>query len=203
MVSIKKLSLHENVTSNLYNTPMSNTLVRDALVLSAAVIGGFFAFTNREAIYELAGFHPQDLAQAAPESAAVVQIAPAVATGRFSTIPKAQDGHFWTEARINDKTQIKFLVDTGASIVALTTADARQIGLSPKTMTYDKPLNTAAGKVMAASVELGRVTVGNVTVYNVRAVVIPKGLSHSLLGMSYLGQVRKLEISSTELVLRQ
>lgn len=182
---------------------MSNTLVRDALVLGTAVIGGFFALTNREAIYEFTGFHPQDLVKSEPDSAHVARVKPAVATGEFSTILKANDGHFWTQAQVNDEAQIKFLVDTGASIVALTMADARQIGLSPETMTYDKPLNTAAGQVMAAAVELGNVTVGNVTVYNVRAVVIPKGLSHSLLGMSYLGQVRKLEISSTELVLRQ
>ena len=184
---------------------MSNDLIRNGITITIAVIGGFFALTNREAIYELIGFHPRDIANARAErqiNEARETIASAPSLGRLSTIYKSADGHYWADAQVNNA-RIEFLVDTGASMVALTPDDARTIGLNPDNLTYNRRVNTAAGQIMTAPVELAHISVGNVKVYNVSAVVIPNGLSHSLLGMAYLGQIRKVEVTPTEMVLRQ
>jgi len=112
-----------------------------------------------------------------------------------------RDGQFWTDARINNK-KINLLVDTGASAIALTPDDAKRAGVKLKDLSYDIPVNTAGGQVMAARTTLKTVKVGPIRVKNVTAVVIPEGLHVSLLGMTYLGQVRKIEVSSDKMVLK-
>lgn len=189
---------------------MSNTLIRDAVLICLIGAAGFYAFTERDKIYEFAGVNPQDIANARQNArntkAATLteQTTPQNKTtnGYSAFINKSPDGQFWTQAVVNDS-NVRFLIDTGASVVVLTPADAQRAGLRPETLDYTAPVNTAAGQVYAALVELSNISVGDVTVYNVRAVVIPKGLTHSLLGMSFLGELQKLEVTSDELVLRQ
>jgi aspartyl protease family protein len=123
-------------------------------------------------------------------------------SGSAASIRKANDGQYWTEARVNS-TSIRFLVDTGASVVALTPLDAQKAGIRPKQLKYNAPVNTAAGQIMAAPIMLDVISVGNVTVRDVRGVVIPDGLPHSLLGMSYLGELQRVEATKTALILRQ
>lgn len=185
-------------------------MIRDAVLICLVGAGGFFAYTERDKIYEFAGVNPQDIANArensrnAKAAALTGQTPPENRSenGLTATINKSQDGQFWTQAHVNDS-NIRFLVDTGASVVVLTPSDAQRAGLRPETLDYTVPVNTASGQVYAAAVELSNISVEDVTVYNVRAVVIPKGLTHSLLGMSFLGELQKLEVTSDELVLRQ
>lgn len=187
---------------------MSSKLIRDAILVSAIFAGGFLALTQREAIYEFVGIHPSDIAQARADrlGEGAVQEPPKTAAmvvnGSATSISKSPDGHFWTEARVNSGS-IKFLVDTGASVVALTPLDAQLAGVNLQTLKYTSPINTASGQVMAAPVTLSVVSVGNVSVRNVRAVVISKGLPHSLLGMSYLGELQTVEATRGMLILRQ
>lgn len=187
---------------------MSNHLIRDALIASSIFAGGFYLFTHRPLIYEFIGIHPQDIvdARAAREEAATITTAAEVTTvslgGSAASIRKAQDGQFWTDARVNSS-HIRFLVDTGASVIALTPTDARKAGFNPKVLEYTAPINTAAGQIMAAPITLKFVSVGNVSVRNVRAVIIPQGLTHSLLGMSFLGELQRVEATKETLILRQ
>ncbi|PHR92181.1 MAG: TIGR02281 family clan AA aspartic protease [Robiginitomaculum sp.] len=188
---------------------MSNNLIRDAILASLIFSGGFYAFLHRDKIYEYAGISPQDIVnvreanKASSNPVAHAPTASPIHVGDHSTtISKAADGQYWTMAHVNNS-EIRFLIDTGASVVVLTPDDAQKAGLRPDSLEYDVPVNTASGQIFAASVELASVSVGNVLIYNVRAVVIPKGLTHSLLGMSYLGELQKLEVTSEELTLRQ
>jgi len=187
---------------------MSSKLIRDAVLVSAIIAGGVLALTQREAIYEFVGIHPSDIAQARADRLGETteqvpdETAAIVVSGSATSISKSRDGHFWTEARVNAGS-IKFLVDTGASVVALTPLDAQLAGINLQTLKYTSPINTAAGQVMAAPVTLSVVSVGNVNVRNVRAVVISKGLPNSLLGMSYLGELQTVEASRGMLILRQ
>lgn len=187
---------------------MSSPLLKNGLLAIAAVAGGYFVLTQRPLIYEFIGVHPQDIAQAKAEREAKViseeNVQPETKqlSGSAASIRKADDGQYWTEARVNSTT-IRFLVDTGASVVALTPSDAQRAGFRPRDLIYDVPVNTAAGRVMSAHIDLKIVSVGNVTVRDVSGVVIPKGLSHSLLGMSYLGQLQKVEATQRALILRQ
>ena len=191
---------------------MATTLIRDAVLISGLFTAGIFAFLYRDNIYEYAGLDPQFIS-AARASAKAKQLGPEQAKpttqpvsqsyyGYSAVISKSADGQYWADALVNN-TQVKLLVDTGASVVVLTPKDAKKAGLRPSDLDYNAPMNTAAGKVMAAHAEIASLSVGNVTVHNVKAVVIPKGLTHSLLGMSYLGELRKMEVASSELTLHQ
>ncbi len=195
---------------------MSSKLIRDAVLAGAIFAFGFFALTQRQSIYEFIGIHPSDIIQARanraqaranlmdktsePQPAAVRAMV--VTNGSSTSISKAADGHFWVAARVNSSS-VKFLVDTGASVVALTPLDAQLAGINLQMLKFTTQVNTASGQVMAAPVTLSVISVGNVSVRNVRAVVINKGLPHSLLGMSYLGELQTVEVSKGAMILRQ
>ena len=129
------------------------------------------------------------------------EAAAAPASGQPAMVTKARDGHYWAHADVNGR-QVRFLVDTGASAVALTLADARRLGIDVEQLDYRHAVLTASGQARAASVQLGAVSVAGARVENVDALVIPEGLDASLLGMSYLGRLSRFEATPTTLVLR-
>ena len=116
-------------------------------------------------------------------------------------VTKAPDGHYWADAQVNGHS-VRFLVDTGASFVALTRTDAEQLGLNPSALVYDAPVATANGATHAARVQLDYVAVSGARVEQVPAMVIADGLSTSLLGMSYLNRLSRFEATPTSLILR-
>ena len=118
-------------------------------------------------------------------------------TGR---IARSADGHYWAIAEV-DGAPVRFLVDTGASTVALTPGDAQRLGLDTAALRYDQPVFTAAGKERAAAVTLSHVTIAGVRVDGVKAMVMKEGLAASLLGMSYLGRLSRIEATPKALVL--
>jgi aspartyl protease family protein len=124
-----------------------------------------------------------------------------VAAPANAAVRKAADGHFWAEATANDR-HVRFLVDTGATTVALTAADAGRLGLNLADLTYDIPVRTASGETRAAAVKLAYVSVAGARVNDVDAVVVKDGLSSSLLGMSYLGRLSKFEATQSALIFR-
>ena len=108
---------------------------------------------------------------------------------------------FWTEARVNHG-YINLLVDTGASVIALTPEDAEKAGIRLHELNYNGSVNTAGGKVPAAYITLDSVSVRHIALRNIQAVVIKDGLTQSLLGMSYLGELQKVEANPDLLILR-
>ena len=94
------------------------------------------------------------------------------------------------------------MVDTGASVIALTPQDAQKAGIRLQDLEYNVIVNTANGETKAARIQLRDVAIGTVTLRDVDAVIVQKGLSHSLLGMSYLGRLQKVEASPNQLLLR-
>lgn len=103
-----------------------------------------------------------------------------------------QRGSYFTQARINGRsTQI--LIDTGATSVALSGADARRLGLAYK-RGQATTVSTASGVAPAYQIDLSRVSLGALTVHQVRAVVIEGHYPQvPLLGMSFLNQVKMQE----------
>lgn len=141
-----------------------------------------------------AGFRGE--AQAA-ETAAVH--APAI--GAPATIPKAADGHYWAEARIDGRA-VRVMIDTGASVIVLTPADAARLGLDLDADDFKASVVTASGPVRAAPVQLGVVSVAGARVDRVEALVVENGLPYSLLGMSYLGRLSAFTATPAALTLR-
>lgn len=123
------------------------------------------------------------------------------APGQPAQIARAADGHYWAEADIDGRA-IRVLVDTGASVVALTRQDALRLGLRLTPADFTQTVETASGPVKAAAVELDHVAVAGARVNKVRALVVEEGLPHSLLGMSYLGRLSAFEARPTGLTLR-
>jgi aspartyl protease family protein len=112
------------------------------------------------------------------------------------------NGHFFTKADINNRA-VDVLVDTGASVVALSYEDAERIGLKPRNLTFDVKVNTANGEGKAARVMLREVEIDSVRVSNVEGMVLQKGaLRGTLLGMSFLSRLRSFSVGNGKLVLK-
>ena len=93
-------------------------------------------------------------------------------------------GHFMTAGQINGKT-VQFMVDTGATSVAMGAQDAERAGINYKS---GQPVNvsTANGSAQGYRVKLASVRVGDVEVFDVDAVVTPQAMPFMLLGNSFL-----------------
>jgi aspartyl protease family protein len=115
---------------------------------------------------------------------AVGQIGASAAGGREIVLTAGPGGHFRTSGAINGR-PVQFMVDTGATVVALGKADAQRIGVDTS-QARRVMMQTANGNAPAELVTLSAVTVGGVTVANVQAVVMAAPMNHVLLGNSFL-----------------
>ena len=116
----------------------------------------------------------------------------ATAAATFSSTP-AIDGR-----------RLTFMVDTGASVIALTADDAATLGIHPAASEFTALVSTANGTVRAAPVDLDRVEIEDITMRNVAAMVLPDGaLRDNLLGMSFLSRLHRWEFADGKLVLEQ
>ncbi len=126
---------------------------------------------------------------------------PAAASGPAGQVLKAADGHYWAEADIDGRA-VRVMVDTGASVVVLTPADAARLGVKLSPADFSGTVITASGPVRAAPVRLKTVAVAGARVTGVEALVVEQGLPHSLLGMSYLGRLSSFSATPAGLTLR-
>ena len=165
-----------------------------------AVVASISAMGSAEAVVRLADHQRPDALRAATAevpSAGAATVVP----GQDGTVMKAGDGHFWADGEVNGRS-VRFLVDTGATAVALTPDDATRLGIDPAELHYGYKVVTAGGQIRAASVRLASITVAGARLENVDALVIEKGLDTSLLGMTYLGRLSRFEATRGALVLQ-
>ncbi|MCE7997454.1 MAG: TIGR02281 family clan AA aspartic protease [Rhodobiaceae bacterium] len=147
--------------------------------------------------------HRQDLTHILPLPAVQHLAKPAVhSQPGVVSLGGTGNGHFFADANV-DGTHVRFLVDTGASHVALTPFDAQRLGFDLDELDYRIPYQTANGTAYAAVVTLYEISVGSITVQDVRASVSQGGLSQSLLGMSFLSELSAVELSGDRLMLRE
>lgn len=106
------------------------------------------------------------------------------ASGNKITLRAGSGGHFMAQGSINGKAT-QFMVDTGATTVAMGAADAKRMGLD---YTSGKPvrMNTANGQTLGYMLTLNSVRIGDVDVANVEAIVSPQSMPFVLLGNSFL-----------------
>ena len=140
------------------------------------------------------------------ETVAALLAGLASATPAFASsveIEANQHGQYVATADI-EYSSIRVLIDTGATLVAMSFEDAEDAGLRPRSLTYDVPINTANGLVQGAKVMLDRVEVGNVVVRDVEGIVLPRGAYNgTLLGMSFLGKLDSFRVEDGKLYLRK
>lgn len=117
-------------------------------------------------------------------------------------IRRRNDGHFTARGAVNGTT-LTLLVDTGASTVVLTPADAKRAGIDISNLSYTVPVQTANGTTYSAPAVLRSVSVGAIVVENVEALIAkPGSLNENLLGMSFLRRLRSYSVSGDFLTLR-
>ena len=141
-------------------------------------------------------------ATSAPRTTVAAAAAPQ-AGGRSLSIPRDSRGHFQAEGRI-DGQRIGFMVDTGASVVALNETSAARFGLRPSRGDYNATVSTANGTIKAARTRIAMLDVGGLIVRDVDAMVLPdQALSENLLGLSFLSKLRRFEYANGQMVLEQ
>ena len=122
---------------------------------------------------------------------------------RSLSIPRDNRGHFLTEGRV-DGQRIAFMVDTGASVVALNETSAARFGVRPSRSDYNAIVTTANGTIKAARTQLAMIEIGGLIVRDVDAMVLPdEALSENLLGLSFLSKLKRFEYANGTMVLEQ
>jgi aspartyl protease family protein len=169
--------------------------------------GGFFALTV--VVGALVGW----FAPGGPQPGSAVPEANAVAAGdRLEVarterrhadevvLQRGENGHFYAEVS-SDSGKVMMLVDTGATVVALTGNDAAMMGVDWNPGDVRPVARGASGDVYGVPVTLDRIDVGGIEARRVPAVVVPEGLDISLLGQSFLSKVNRVEVAGDTMVL--
>ena len=121
-------------------------------------------------------------------------------TIRETLLEREGNGHFYVHAKVNGEL-VRFLVDTGASGVALTEKDARRVGIDFSPGEFEEVGQGAAGPIRGKLVNIKTVEVEGKKVTNVRGAVL-QGSELSLLGQSYLSRIGGVEMRGDYMVLR-
>ena len=115
-------------------------------------------------------------------------------------IPLAPDGHFWVEASING-VERRMLVDTGATLTALTEATAEAAGIDRGASLVPVAVRTANGVVRAQTGMVEVLRLGDLEVRNVRVMVSPAFAGIEVLGMNVLSEVEAWRVEDRTLIL--
>jgi aspartyl protease family protein len=137
---------------------------------------------------------------AAPATAATPAPEPAPLMALETKLERMPNGHFYADGNVNGQ-PVRLVVDTGATTVALTVADAQRIGVPFSTNEFTVIGSGASGPVRGEDVMLDRVEVGGKEVRSVRAAVV-EGLDVSLLGQTYLSRISSVQMSGDTMTLR-
>ena len=170
------------------------------LFVIAVLVGWFMPATDpvaKEAKTEVSAAQPTSVA--APSTFDHI---PATFTeGGEMVLTRAEDGHYYAPGNA-DGAALRFLVDTGATVVALTESDAELLGhyLNPGELTVVG--RGVSGAVRGKSIIIDRLSVGDISADKVPAVIIPEGLPVSLLGQSFLSRIAHVTISDNQMTLK-
>ena len=113
--------------------------------------------------------------------------------------PANEQGHVVIDAAVNGA-PVRLPVDTGASLVTLTPADARTAGITSGELVFNNRVSTANGSARMASVTLREIRIGQLSIYDVPAAVL-ENLNISLLGMSFLSRLQSYEMREGKLTI--
>jgi clan AA aspartic protease (TIGR02281 family) len=168
-------------------------------VIAVLTVGGGFSFLG-------GGDSPNLAAQQAQKMAVAVKPIPqpgpqADEEGYEMSIPAGANGHFVVDALANGRS-VRFLVDTGASGIMLTEADAKKAGIQPASLTYSDRIQTATGEIPAARTRVREIRIGDLVVDDMEVWITRAPMPISLLGMTFLRRLASYEARSDRLILR-
>lgn len=173
--------------------------------MAACVVGSIVYFDQLRGVgrWALGMPDPDSIAQRAAAEPAPEVVVASRASGSAVELRADGLGHFVTNAQVNGRT-IDVMVDTGASIVALTWEDAERAGIYVRPSDFTHRVNTANGLARVAPITIDSVSIGGITVRNVKGAVSEPGkLNGTLLGMTFLGRLSRAELRRGTLLLEE
>lgn len=123
-----------------------------------------------------------------------------VVEGGETRVPLARDGHFWIEAEINGH-RANFLVDTGATLTAVSGATAAAAGLEPREGGLPIRLQTANGPIAAEMTSIDEMRFGNVAARGLDAIIAPGLGPTNVVGMNLLSRLASWRVEGDTLIL--
>lgn len=120
--------------------------------------------------------------------------------GREVRIPMASNGHFMANVTINGIKR-RMLIDSGATITALSQGTAAAAGLEAEAGLLPVVLQTANGMTQAQTTTIGELKLGNITARDLKAVVSPALGNMDLLGMNFLSKLQSWRVEGRTLIL--
>lgn len=120
--------------------------------------------------------------------------------GRIARIPMGPDGHFWTQATLNGR-PIRLLVDSGASITAISQEAAQRIGIELDGFAPPLELSTANGVVEARRATAKSLKIGAIEARDLPVVVSPAFGATSVVGMNFLGKLKSWRVENGFMIL--
>lgn len=202
VVGVLWLALVGSAVASRASTGGFGLLLRNLVIWGAIGLGLLTAYTFRA---QFAFVKDQVMAELVPHRGSTTpppSVALRATDAHTVTLRTRQNGHYYAEVQVNG-TPIRFLVDTGASTVLLTAADARRAGINPNTLKYTHRAETANGVISLAPIVLQRVSIGPIEVENVHGAVTQADAGISLLGMTFLGRLSGYEVRDGALTLKQ
>lgn len=130
-----------------------------------------------------------------------ITAAAAITEPKVHDVPRNSDGLFYVNATVNGK-PMRFLVDTGASVMVLTSADAKALGLMVQHKDFTGTVSTVGGAARMAWTNIDHLQLAGHEMRNVDAAIVSNGLEVSLLGQNILKQFESITISADRLVIR-
>ena len=116
------------------------------------------------------------------------------------TLKTASDGHFYVTLSINNK-PINFLIDTGATAMILSKKDGEKLGFNVDKLNFSQLAQTANGEILISPVLFDKVSLGFKNFSNVKAFISQTDMEKSLLGMSFLSRLKKLELGKSIMII--
>lgn len=120
--------------------------------------------------------------------------------GGETRVPMSPDGHFWLKAKVNG-IEARFLVDTGATITALTVATAQSVGVEPQGLGRSIMMQTANGTAEAKMASIADLRFGNVRARDLDAVIAPNIGETNVIGMNLLSRLASWRVEGKTLIL--
>lgn len=120
--------------------------------------------------------------------------------GREVRIPMGRDGHFWATATI-DGTERRMLVDSGATMTALSAATAKAAGIEADATLVPLLMQTANGTVRAAAGRVDRLAIGGIEARELKVVISPAMGNTDVLGMNFLSALQSWRVEGRTLIL--
>jgi len=120
--------------------------------------------------------------------------------GKEMRVPMADDGHFWVKVRFGD-VERRMLVDSGATVTALSTETAEAAGLRPTPSPFPMIIQTANGSVRADTATVPELRIGNIVARDLPVVSSPAFGDMDVIGMNFLSRLKSWRVEGRTLIL--